>query len=296
MGIVMAFSVRSCLAQELETRRWSHLPVNVNFAGGGYVYTAADISFDPVLRLEGVEMEKHSIPLRYTRTFELAGKSARVDLLTAYQDARWSGLVDGVPATTARNGMSDLSLRFGVNILGAPPLTGQEFVKYRARTDPETIVGLGLEVQVPTGNYLEDRLLNLGTNRFTFRPQLGILHKRGKWSTEVTAVSWIYTDNNDFFDGYLLEKDPFQTIESHIFYTFRPGLWVGAGVGWGYGGRSTLNGVPKDDVRENIGWELSLGYPITRDMGLKMGYIGLRTQSPVGADSDNFFGGLSLVW
>ena len=292
----MAFSLRWCSAQELDTRRWSHLPTNVNIVGGGFVYTAADISFDPVLTLENVEMEKHSIPLRFIRTFELAGKSARVDLLTAYQDARWSGLVNGVPVTTARNGMSDLSLRFGVNLLGAPPLSGQDFVKYRARTDPETIVGLGLEVQVPTGQYLEDRLLNLGSNRFTFRPQLGIVHKRGKWSTEVTAVSWIYTDNDEFFNGNVLENDPFQTVEGHVFYAFRPGLWVGAGAGWGYGRRSTLNGIRKDDLRENIGWGLSLGYPITRNLGLKMGYIGLRTQTPVGADSDNYFAGLALLW
>ncbi|MCJ7538158.1 MAG: hypothetical protein MUO88_00710 [Desulfobacterales bacterium] len=45
-----------CLAQELEPRRWSHLPTGTNFAGGGYSYTEADIFLDPVLRIENVEM------------------------------------------------------------------------------------------------------------------------------------------------------------------------------------------------------------------------------------------------
>ena len=60
-----------CFAQELEPRRWSHLPTGTNFAGGGYVYTEADISFDPVLRIENVEMEMHTLAVKYIRTFEL---------------------------------------------------------------------------------------------------------------------------------------------------------------------------------------------------------------------------------
>jgi hypothetical protein len=32
-----------CFAQELEPRRWSHLPTGKNFVGGGYSYTKADI-------------------------------------------------------------------------------------------------------------------------------------------------------------------------------------------------------------------------------------------------------------
>ena len=72
-----------CFAQELEPRRWSHLPTGKNFVGGGYSYTKADIFFDPVLRIEDVEMEMHTWALKYIRTFELLQKSARVDLFKA---------------------------------------------------------------------------------------------------------------------------------------------------------------------------------------------------------------------
>ena len=40
------------VSQELEPRRWSHLPVGANFATAGYVYTDADIFFDPALQIE----------------------------------------------------------------------------------------------------------------------------------------------------------------------------------------------------------------------------------------------------
>ena len=76
------------LALEMEPRKWSHLPMGVNFAGIAYAYTEADIGFDPVLELENVEMEKHTWAGKYIRTFELLNKSARIDLTQGYQKAK----------------------------------------------------------------------------------------------------------------------------------------------------------------------------------------------------------------
>jgi len=197
-----------CLAQELEPRRWSHLPTGANFAGGGYAYTEADIFVDPVIRAENVEMEMHTWAVQYIRTFELFQKSARIDFTQAYQEGRWTGLIDGVPRSIKRNGLSDSVLRFAMNLYGAPPLEGKEFAAYRAKADVETIFGTALVVQLPTGDYMEDKLINLGSNRFTFRPQLGVVHNRGKWSMELTGEVLLYTDNDDFFNGKELEQDP----------------------------------------------------------------------------------------
>ena len=94
---VLAWSIRfwplarnlsiPCFAQELEPRRWSHLPTAKNFVGGGYSYSKADICFDPVLRIEDVEMEMHTWAFKYIRTFELLQKSARVDFIQGDQEA-----------------------------------------------------------------------------------------------------------------------------------------------------------------------------------------------------------------
>ena len=285
-----------CSAQQLEPRRWSHLPVDVSFASTAYAYTDADISFDPVLRIENATMEMHSFPVKYIRTFELAGKSARIDWTQAYQHACWSGLLNGASASTAREGWSDMVFRLAVDLVGAPPLKGKEFVKYRATTDSETIVGVGLAVELPTGHYLEDKLLNLGSNRFTFRPQFGVVHNRGKLAMEVTAASWIYTDNHDFFDGSLREEAPLFTVQGHLDYTFRPGLWVGAGVGYGQGGESTLNGINKNDERKILAWVLNFGYPLTKKWGVKLSYVGKRTQTAIGANSDTLVASTTVLW
>ena len=285
-----------CFAQELEPRRWSHLPIETNFAGGAYAYTKADISFDPVLLLENVEMELHTWAVKYIRTFALFEKSARIEFAQGFQEGRWTGLVDGVPSSIKRSGLSDSFLRFAINFFGAPPLKGKEYAAYRANLDVETLVGMALAVQLPTGDYMDDKLINLGTNRFTFRPQLGVVHTRGKWSIEVTGAAWIYTDNDEFFNGNKLEQDPLYTVQSHLVHTFRPGIWAGASVGYGYGGESTVNGVEKHDRKGNLAWALSLSCPITRQLGVKVAYIGTRTQESVGLDSDSIAVGFSTFW
>ena len=150
-------------AQDIEPRRWSHLPLGANFAGTAYAYTEGEIFFNPVLPIEDGEFELHTAAFKYIHAFELFGKSSRVDLTQLYQSGSWSGLLNGTPAATERDGWSDTALRFAVNLYGAPPLAGQEFVDYRKTTHCETIVGMGLLVTVPTGEYFEDRLINLGT-------------------------------------------------------------------------------------------------------------------------------------
>ena len=285
-----------CSAQELQARRWGHLPMGANFAGAGYSYTEADIFLDPILRLEDVEMEMHTWAARYIRTFELLEKSVRVDFVQAIQRGRWTGLVDGVPASARRTGLSDSIVRLAINLYGAPPLEGKEFAEYRAKTDVETIVGAALAVHLPTGEYMDDKLINLGTNRFTFRPQLGVVHSRGRWSMEVTGAVWFYTHNDEFFNGNKLENDPLYTIQGHLVYNFRPGLWSAASAGYGYGAESTVNGERKRDRKGNLVWALGLGYPITPRFGVSVRYIGTRSQESVGQDSDNVLLSFSVLW
>jgi hypothetical protein len=241
-------------------------------------------------------MELHTWAAKYIRTFELFEKSARIGLVQAYQRGRWHGLVDGVPRSVRRGGLSDSVMRFAINLYGAPPLKGEEFAAYRAKVDVETIVGTALVVQLPTGEYKDGKLINLGTNRYTFRPQLGVVHSRGKWSLELTGAVYIYTDNKDFFDGNKLKNDPLYTLQTHLVYTFRPGLWAAAGAGYGYGGESNVNGDEKDDRKENIGWAFGFGYPITPQLGVKVAYLGIRNQESIGQDSDSIGVALSAFW
>jgi hypothetical protein len=283
-------------AQDLEPRRWGHLPLGANFAGLGYIRTDGDIALDPVLRLTGVELAMDTAALKYIRTFEMFGKSARFDLVQAYQDGEWTGMLDGVPAAAQRAGFTDTALRFAINLFGAPPLEGAEFAEFRSGLDCETIIGAGLIVTLPTGEYFGDKLINLGENRFSLRPQVGVVHARGKWSFEFTGAASFFTDNDDFFGGKELEQEPLVALQGHAIYTFRPGLWLGASLGYDFGGQSAIDGMDKDDRREILSWGLTCGVPVTRSVGLKFGYIDQRTQRQTGADLGNFVAAVSVMW
>ncbi len=293
---LLLFFASPCLSEELEPRRWAHLPIDTNFFGSGYAYTEADIGFDPVLKIENVDMEMDTWFAKYIRSFSLFEKTARIGILQAYQEGRWSGLLDGTPKSIKRSGWTDTIVRFAINLYGAPPLQGKEYAEYRAATEVETIVGAALSVQLPTGDYMDDKLINLGSNRFTFRPQFGVVHTRGKWSIEATGIVTLYSDNTDFYNGKKLEQDPLYSIHGHLIYAFRPGIWASASAGYNYGGKSTVDGTKKDDLKQNLAWALAFGFPINRHLGFKTAYVGTRTQESTGLDSDSFVVGASVFW
>ncbi len=267
-----------------------------NFVGAGYAHTESDILVNPTLRLEDVEMDLNAVAGKYIRTFELFGKSARVGLAGGYVEGRWTGLLDGAPAKATRQGFSDTFVRFSMNLIGAPPLKGSEFGAYRASKKVDTIVGVALAVRLPTGEYFEDRLINLGQNRFELVPQVGLEHRRGKWTFEWTGQLSFYEDNDEFFGGSKLERDPLFLTHGHIIYNFKPGLWVSASVGYDYGGENTIDGDDRDDTRQNIGWGIKAGIPINRYSGIGLGYIHSETQESTGRDNDIFSVGYSLTW
>ena len=285
-----------CFALDFTPRQWSHLPVGLNFAGVAYADTEADIAVNPVTMLEDVEMELETWVSKYIRTFELLDKSVRIDLTQAYIQGEWTGLLEGVPASVYRSGFSDTFVRFGVNLYGAPPLSAKEFAAYKSSKEIDTVVGAALVVRLPTGQYKDDKLINLGKNRFTFRPQLGVTHTRGKWTTEVTGEVAFHTDNDDFFNGQTLEQDPTYIIHAHLIHTFRPGLWVSSSIGYDYVGENSIDGVDSDNEKENFGWALNFAYPINRQSGFNVAYLATRRQQTIGLDSDTLSASLSFSW
>jgi hypothetical protein len=285
------------LAQELTPRRWSHLPVDTNIGGIGYAYTQADIFLDPVLQIEDLELELQTVALRYIRTFEFLGKSSRFELGQGYQDGMYRGILRGEEASAYRQGITDTVLRFSSILYGAPPLKGKDYAEYRKSVfDNETLIGAAVIVQLPTGDYSEDQLINIGSNRFTIRPQIGVTHQRGKWTYEASASTWIFTDNEDFWQNTERQQDPFWAFQGHLIYTHRPGIWSSASLGYGIGGQNEIDGVNADDAGENLAYSLAAGYSFTRQFGVKAAYIGTRTQTNKSFDSDSVAFGFSYVW
>ncbi|NOR57716.1 MAG: transporter, partial [Sulfurimonas sp.] len=173
--------------------------------------------------------------------------------------------------------LADPHLRLSINLLGTP---ASEFkVLDDSKEDVNTVVGAAISVGVPLGEYFEDKLLNLSSNRWTIRPQLGVVHTRGPWSYELTGSIFFFTDNDSFFKGNELEQNPFYAAQAHIIRVFKPGIWGSLSAGYGKGGASKVNGVDKEDKREGFISALSFGFPLTSDQGLKLSYIWAKTET-----------------
>jgi hypothetical protein len=173
--------------------------------------------------------------------------------------------------------MSDPYFRLSVTLFDDS--TSESKVSDDAKEVVSSIVGAAIGVGVPLGQYFEEKLLNLSSNRYMIRPQLGVLHTRGPWSYELTGSIFFFTDNDSFLSVSQHEQKAFYAAQAHIVRVFTPGIWGSLSGGYGQGGASTVNGVPKEDQREGFIAALSFGIPLTADQNLKFSYIWAKTQT-----------------
>ena len=189
-----------------------------------------------------------------------------------------------------RSGFGDLQLRFTTSLLAGSALTPAEF----ARDAPDRTLGASLVVIAPTGQYMKDRLINIGTNRWEFKPEIGGSRQFGRWNVESSIAAWFFTSNSNFVDGPK-QQDPIGAIQGHVSYTFKPRLWLAADATFYAGGRTTLNGTRKADVQSNSRLGVTLALPLGRRSNLKVSWAtGFTTR--VGADFDTISVGLQTVW
>ena len=283
-------------AQDLEPRRWSHLPTGQNIVGLGYSYTEANIYFSAFWKITDGTARLDSMGVSTVRTFDLAGKSARFSLLLPYVDGRWEGNVDGQYQVLHQRGMGDPRIRFSVNLYGAPALKGEAFRQYRAEHTTNTVVGASVAFTLPLGRYLDDELINIGNNRWSARPQVGVVHTRDRWSFELTASAILFTDNDSFVDNAVLKQNTLYTAQAHAIYTFKPGVWAGLSTGYGAGGRVFVDRLKTAFEVDNWVWAAGLGFPVGGNQSVKLTWLSGRTQNQVGRDSDNLVLSWSMRW
>jgi hypothetical protein len=296
LALILLLLCNSAFPQSLEPRRWSHLPSDVNFFGLGGALIDGEILFDPALLVEDATMDLTGLGAVYIRSFNFYGKSARIDFTAPFTNGKWEGLVDGVQTIVKRRGFGDPRVRLSVNLYGAPALKGKEFRAYRLSRPVNTTIGAAVSVKVPLGEYSSDRLINLGQNRWIMRPQLGVLHQRGKWEFELTGSVIFYGKNDEFWKGTVRQQDPLWFLQTHIIRTFKPGLWAGFSTGFGHGGRSRINDSPKSDDSRVGYWALTLGVPITPYQGLKFTYFSARTNTSNDVNLNSYQVGWSIMF
>lgn len=281
-------------AEDVEPRRWTHLPLDTTVAGLAIIRGNGDIAFDPVLQIEDATVESTTTVVSFLRTFELLGQTARFDVRLPFKHSRWEGLLAGEPRSVGRTGMADPRVRLSVNFLGSPPLRGNEFQAYKASHPVDTVAGAALALTLPLGEYQDDKLLNLGANRFAITPQLGVVHRRGPWSYELTGSVSFYTDNREFLVEHTRGQDPLFALQTHVVYNSLGGRWISLSAAYDWGGRSTIDGLARNDYREDLLYGIAAGIAVDRQSSIQVAYVANRIQTDVGADTDNFAVGFTI--
>ena len=253
-------------ATDSDPRAYSNIPVGLNFLIAAYNYTSGNVSFSPSVPITNGELAIHSAIMAYSRSLDVFGMSGKVDLIVP--TASLSGTADVLGQPRERNvaGFADPIARFYVNLYGAPALSAKEFTAYKQNV----IVGVSLTVQAPGGQYDPEKLVNLGNNRWAFKPEIGVSKAWGPVTTELAVGAYFYTDNSQPLLGQTLQQDPLYTFQSHLIYNLGPGIWVAFDANYYNGGATTKDDKPAGQAQENwrVGGTLSL--PVNRYNSIKL--------------------------
>jgi outer membrane putative beta-barrel porin/alpha-amylase len=279
---------RLCLrAADIEPRAYSNIPVGINFLVVGYAYNEGNVAFDPSVPIKDGQLVTHNLVLAYARSFDLWGKSGKFDIILP--EAWLSGTAKVLGQSRSREvyGFADPLLRLYLNLFGAPALSLRDFASYKQNT----IIGVSLAVTAPAGQYDPQKLVNIGTNRWSFKPEIGISKALDPLTIELAAGAYFFTDNEQPFRGNNLQQAPIYAIQGHLIYNFGRGFWGSLDTNYYFGGQTTKDNVTSDHSQSN--WRLGATFtvPLDRQNSIKI-YGNTGIYSRTGSNFDT----IGIIW
>jgi hypothetical protein len=254
----------TCEAQDLEPRAYSNAPVGMNFLILAYGYSHGEVAFEPSVPIDDASLTTHSAVLAYAHVFGILGRSAKLDLVLPYAWMSGTAELAGQPRDRYVHGFGDPRVRLSALLYGGPALSMKEFEDYK----PDFIVGASLAVTLPLGHYDSHKLANIGTNRWSIKPEIGLSYTLGPVTLELIPSVTFYTDNDDFLNGKKLEKDPLYAVQGHVIYHTRFGLWAAVDATYYGGGQTTIDGEPGSEPG-NLRVGATLAFPIDKHNSVK---------------------------
>lgn len=274
-------------------RDWQNSPTDLNMVFGYYNRVDTNTPIDTTLPINGLSLDADLYLFRYARSFGIDGRNSAIQFIQPYADVSASFDNAQFFSGTKRNGgMGDTQIVFAHNIFGGPALTAEEFASWK----PETFLTGALWMTMPTGDYDKDRIINIGSNRWVFKPELGFGTPIGPTWLEINTYVSLFGDNKDYHGDSKLEQKPLYAIEGHYSYTINRALWVSLDATYNRGGESKIDGDWQDNKQENGLLGASLGFMLSPQFGGLIAYndtVSERTGSP---DVNTWTFRLQYVW
>jgi hypothetical protein len=264
------------LAQDLTPRAYVITPLRSNAILFTDVYNDGDLNFEGTVPIEDATGTINGLAAGFYHSLGVFDRSANVTVVLPYGTGTFDGVVLGSPYSTHRSGLFDIPVRFAVNLVGGPAMEPAEWVKWKQKT----LLGASVKVVIPVGQYDPTKLINLGSNRWGFKPELGLSHRIGHWILDAYGAAWLFTKNPEFFsrNAYYAgtrsqSQEPIGIVELHVSYDVRPRLWVSLDGNFWYGGKTTVNGVENPStLQKNSRVGVTASIPLTTRQSLKLGF------------------------
>jgi hypothetical protein len=278
-------------AQELDPGAYWPIPTGVNVLTVVNSFNWGDVAFDPSAPIDEASATIDTVAFAFTRAFSLAGRSANAAVVLPVIGGHVEGLYLGEPAQVGRFGLGDPRLKLAINLYGAPAMGAKAFASYHQGA----IVGVGIAVAPPLGQYDSTKLINLGTNRWSFKPEIGVSQTFGRWVVEMMAGVWLFTDNTNFVGERTREQDPIAATQVHVSFRFSRGVWLAADANYFTGGRTTIGGVQNLDLQRNSRVGATFSSALDRSHAVRLS-VSRGAYTTIGANFTSIAASYSYVW
>ena len=271
-----SFVTAICNGQDLAPRAYIITPLHSNAINLTYSYFDGGVIFDGTVPITGATARVNVSVFTFSHSFNFFGRTATFTGSVPYGAGNFRGTVVGAETLARRSGLLTSSFRFSVNLIGGPAMDLQEYRKWKQKT----IVGVSFKLVPPTGQYDPTKLINLGSNRWAFKPELGYSRRWGHWILDAYGGAWFFTTNPEFFSrnqfslGTNTQSQSLMgSFEGHLSYDFKPRLWVSLDGNYWFGGTTSLNGVKNvTTLQRNSRVGVTASIPLTRRQSLKLSY------------------------
>ena len=275
-------------AQELEPRAYSPSPVGTTFLVVSATRSSGGIFTDPSVPITDVEAKVGLLGLGVGHTFGLAGRQAMVLGLVPVIWGDASGQVGEDRQSVTRRGLGDVRVKLSIILAGSPAQTPAEFARSRRRG----VLGVSVTVVPPTGQYDSSKLVNLGSHRWGFKPEIGVSRPAGRWTIEAYGGLSFFTNNDEYYPGSSRRhQDPIGALQGHLSYALGRRAWAAVNGTWYSGGASQIDGVGKADLQRNTRLGATLSLPLSARQSVKVAYSAGAT-TRIGSD----FRTLTVAW
>jgi len=224
-------------------------PVGVNQLELAYAYARSNTSIDPAIIIADARFNLNQGTISYTRYFNLFNRMAWIR--PSIPIAVIKGSISGASLNGSTAGVGDSTYEVAMLLKGGPALGVAEFANYK----PTATVGVSLAVTAPTGLYSPDKVLNLGTDRWSFKPEIAVSYPFGpqqKWTLDAYANSYFYTDNTSYHGAEILRQQTLPGFEGHISYSFLDSLSGSLDARYSFRGDTFVDGVNQNNAQRNL--------------------------------------------